>query len=271
MTGPASDRPAANHPAAAIIPVRLDSQRLPRKAMLAESGKPLFLHTWDRAVAAEAFDGGVFVATDSDEIAAAGEAAGAHVIRTSPEAPTGSERCAEAVRSIDPNVGHFVDIQGDWPEVDPADLNALVTALRRGDAPTATLAAPLDPSDRARIEHPDVVKVVRDRAGNALYFSRAPIPHLRRAGEATYPILRHIGVYGFTRAALLSIPDLPSSGLAEAESLEQLRFLENGISMQVLDATGCPWGIESRPDYDAFLQRIQGGDPRPVPGSDVQS
>ncbi len=238
--------------AAAIIPVRLDSQRLPGKAMLDESGRPLFLHTWDQAMAASAFDR-VFVATDSDVIADAAATHGAEVIRTSPECRTGSERCAEAARDIDPAIGHFVDIQGDWPEVEPRDLDALVACLRADTAPSATLAVPLEHGDPHATD-PNVVKVVRELGGAAMYFSRATIPHVREGKR--YPSLRHIGVYAFTRETLLSIPALPSSGLAEAEGLEQLRFLENGIPMQVLDATGAPWGIESRGDYDAFLGRL---------------
>ncbi|MBL8737434.1 MAG: hypothetical protein JNL12_13470, partial [Planctomycetes bacterium] len=101
--------------------------------------------------------------------------------------------------------------------------------------------------------NPNVVKVVRGLDGRALYFSRAVVPFVK---EGTFPLRRHIGVYGFQREVLLRIPPLPSSGLAEAESLEQLRFLENGIPMHVLDAAGDPWGIETRSDYDAFLQRL---------------
>lgn len=234
--------------AIAIVPVRLGSQRLPRKALLADSGQPLFVHTWQRAHAARCFDE-VLVATDDDEVAAAAQAAGAPVARTSTRPRTGSERCAEAVAERDAAL--VVDVQGDWPEIDPEDLEALVEALREGPAPVATLACPLD--DAARAADPNVVKVVCGRDGHALYFSRAAIPHAH-AGEPVRR-LRHVGVYGFTRDALLAIPDLPSSGLAETESLEQLRFLENGLSIRVLAARGEPWGIESRTDYDAFLAR----------------
>jgi 3-deoxy-manno-octulosonate cytidylyltransferase (CMP-KDO synthetase) len=250
----AAGTPTGSSSAIAIIPVRLDSQRLPGKAMLAESGRPLFLHTWERAVAATRF-AGVWVATDSDEVHAACESGGARVVRTSAAPRTGSERCAEALREFD--AGIVVDIQGDWPEVAPNDLDALVDCLRDEPAlPTATLAVPL--RDPARIADPNVVKVVRDRARNALYFSRAAIPHVR-AGHACVR-LRHIGVYAFTRASLSRVPELPSSGLAEAEGLEQLRFLENGMAMRVLDATGDPWGIETRADYEAFLTRSRAED-----------
>ncbi|MGE3174731.1 MAG: 3-deoxy-manno-octulosonate cytidylyltransferase [Planctomycetota bacterium] len=235
--------------AVAIVPVRVGSQRLPGKALLRDSGKELFLHTCDRAREATRFDR-VLVATDDDDVEAAARRDGVEVVRTSPTPRTGSERCAEAARELDCDA--VVDIQGDWPEVRPADLDALCDQLLSGAAVCNTLAVPL--TDPAKLQDPNVVKVVRGLDGRALYFSRAAIPFVR---DGEHPRLRHIGVYGFTRATLLRIPDLPSSGLAEAESLEQLRFLENGIPMHVSLAGGDPWGIETRADYDSFLRRLQ--------------
>ena len=233
--------------ALAIVPVRTGSQRLPGKALLAESGQALFLHTCDQAKKARNIDR-VCVATDDDTVEAISRAHGLLVVRTSPACRTGSERCAEAAATIPCRA--VLDIQGDWPEVDPRDLEAVVDQLLTGQAVCNTLCVPL--TDPAAIQDQNVVKVVRGRNGKALYFSRAAIPFVK---DGTYPIRRHIGVYGFQRDTLLAIPDLPSSGLAEAESLEQLRFLENDIPMHVLDAKGDPWGIETRSDYDAFLQR----------------
>jgi 3-deoxy-manno-octulosonate cytidylyltransferase (CMP-KDO synthetase) len=241
------------HAAIAIVPVRTGSQRLPGKALLRESGKELFLHTCDQAKKARNIDE-VFVATDDDAVEAAAKHHGFRVVRTSPSCRTGSERCAEAAASLPCSA--VLDIQGDWPEVHPRDLEALVTALLEGAAVCNTLCAPL--RDPEALGNPNVVKVVRGGNGKALYFSRATIPYLKDGPDAQHygPVLRHIGVYGFSRATLLRVPSLPSSGLAEAESLEQLRFLENDIPMHVLDAEGDPWGIETRGDYDAFLQRL---------------
>lgn len=236
--------------AVAIIPVRVDSQRLPGKALLAESGRALFLHTCERARRAECFDQ-VLVATDSAEVAEAAQRGGFTPVMTSSKPRTGSERCAEAAADLD--TGIVVDIQGDWPEVDPEDLRELVASLAGNstDRACATLCARLEDAETAA--DPNVVKVVRGHDGAALYFSRSPIPFRRKPDSHT--ILRHIGVYGFSRATLLRLPDLPSSGLDEIEGLEQLRFLENGIRIQVLDARGDAWGIECRSDYDAFLRR----------------
>ncbi len=234
--------------ALAIVPVRVGSQRLPGKALLRESGQELFLHTCDRAREARNIDR-VVVATDDDEVEAAARRKGYDVVRTSPACRTGSERCAEAAAAIACRA--VLDIQGDWPEVDPRDLEALVAQLLGGAATCNTLCVPL--TEPTAIADPNVVKVVRGRHGRALYFSRAPIPYVK---EGHFLLRRHIGVYGFCRETLLRVPGLPSSGLAEAESLEQLRFLENDIPMHVLDAKGDPWGIETRADYDAFLQRL---------------
>lgn len=245
----------SNVAALAIIPVRVGSQRLPGKALLTESGQELFLHTCDQAKKARNIDR-VIVATDDDVVEAAARRKGYGVVRTSPACRTGSERCAEAAAAIPCKA--VLDIQGDWPEVDPRDLEAIVDQLLRGEAVTNTLCVPL--ADPEAIANPNVVKVVRGRTGKALYFSRAAVPYVK---EGPFGLLRHIGVYGFERATLLRIPPLPSSGLAEAESLEQLRFLENDIPMHVLDAQGDPWGIETRADYDAFLGRLARKKPCP--------
>ena len=242
--------------AAAIIPVRIGSQRLPGKAMLAESGRPFFLHTWQQASRAERISA-VFVATDSDEVATAAAAAGAQVQRTGSGPRTGTERCAEAAQGLPFSV--FLNLQGDWPEIDPQDLDRMADQLLAGEVVCNTLAAPLESA--SALADGNVVKVVRGRDGAALYFSRAPIPFLRDGpgdGES-FQRLRHIGAYGFARQTLLEIPQLPASDLAEAEHLEQLQWLENGIAIHVLDSIGRPWGIETRADYDAFLSRMETG------------
>ena len=256
--------------AVAIVPVRIESQRLPNKALLAESGQPLFLHTWSAAAEAMGRER-AFIATDSDAVDAAARDAGATVIRTSRAPRTGSERCAEALRELDlDDEDIVVNVQGDWPEIPARDLASLTRTLRQHpDAATATLCAAV--TDPANLADHNVVKVVRSNAENggqpprALYFSRAAIPFRRETEGAAgdYPTLRHIGVYAFRARILRGLSAMPSSGLAELESLEQLKLLENGVEMAVLDASGDPWGIETRADYDAFLQRQQNSGNRP--------
>ena len=220
--------------ALAIIPVRVGSQRLPRKALLTESGKELFLHTCDQAKKARNIDR-VVVATDDDEVERAAKRHGYGVVRTSPACRTGSERCAEAAASIECKA--VLDIQGDWPEVDPRDLEALVAQLLEGRAVTNTLAVPL--TDAQVLQNPNVVKVVRGRNGKALYFSRAPIPWPRDQSLAGQPTLsasqalRHVGIYAYRAGFLRAFPQLPRSPIEDIEALEQLRVLWNGHRIAV--------------------------------------
>jgi 3-deoxy-manno-octulosonate cytidylyltransferase (CMP-KDO synthetase) len=179
--------------------VRVDSQRLPGKALLRESGQELFLHTADQARRAGNIDA-VYIATDDDRVEAAAVRHGYTVARARARpAATGSERCAEAVAAIPCRA--VLDIQGDWPEVLPQDLEALVSQLLQRKAVCNTLCVPL--RDAAIAANPNVVKVVRGRNGKALYFSRASIPYSK---ELAFPLLRHIGVYGFQRETLLRCP-----------------------------------------------------------------
>ena len=157
--------------ALAIIPVRVGSQRLPGKALLKESGQELFLHTCDQAKKASNIDL-VCVATDDDDVEAAAKRAGYEVVRTSEACRTGSERCAEAALQFDCRA--VLDIQGDWPEVAPSDLESLVAQLLNGESSCNTLCAQLH--DHDTIQNPNVVKVVRGINQKALYFSRQAIP-----------------------------------------------------------------------------------------------
>jgi len=250
--------------AVAVIPVRLGSARLPGKALLDETGRPLFVHTAQQARAAACFDE-VVVATDSSEVMGACEAHDIRPILTSETAPSGSARCAEALPELgDPAV--VVDVQGDWPEVPPADLERLVACLSSDPAiPIATLSCLLD--DASDFDNPHVVKLVTDNDGRALYFSRAAIPGSRAAPtngpDATAETLRlarrHLGVYGFQAPTLASLADLPDSPLEGREGLEQLRWLTAGLRIQVLASSGTPRGIETRADYDAFVERVASG------------
>ncbi|MEZ5990177.1 MAG: 3-deoxy-manno-octulosonate cytidylyltransferase [Planctomycetota bacterium] len=244
--------------AIAIVPVRLGSARLPRKALLEECGRrPLFLHTVAQAGRATLLDE-VVVATDSDEVRERAEEAGVRVVMTGPEARTGSERCAMALPAL-PEAGIVIDVQGDWPEVPPEDLDALVEALRGdGEADIATLSCALD--SEADFRNPHVVKVVTGARDQALYFSRAPIPSSKGgvfSGDKGWRLgRRHVGVYAVRRAALASLPDLPDSPLEQREELEQLRWLAAGLTILVLPSKGRPRGIETRDDYEGFLTRL---------------
>lgn len=241
-----------------IVPVRLGSSRLPRKAMLHECGqRPLFLHTVFQAKKARLLDD-VVVATDSQEIFEESEKAGIRALMTGPEARTGSERCAMALPAL-PEAGILIDVQGDWPEVPPDDLDALVESLRDPSRPSiATLACRLDSEED--FQNPHVVKVVKGHQDQALYFSRAPIPSSKAGvftGDPGWHLgRRHVGVYGFRKDALARLPSLPDSPLEDREELEQLRWLAAGLAITVLASKGRPRGIETREDYEAFLTRL---------------
>ena len=250
--------PAGEQPhALAILPARLGSTRLPAKVLLAETGRPLFVHT-AQAVARASRVARVLVATDDERVVAAAEEHGVEAVLTSPDHPSGTDRVHEAAASAS---GHDVvlNVQADEPEVEPTELDALVAAFADPAVEAATLAAPIEDPDE--LAATSVVKVVRDASGDALYFSRALLPNRShaRAGDAAEPLgLRHVGVYAFRPAALAAFCALPPSALERAENLEQLRWLEAGRRMRVLDARRAPRGIDTEADYLAFVTRVNG-------------
>ncbi|HUK11818.1 MAG TPA: 3-deoxy-manno-octulosonate cytidylyltransferase [Thermoanaerobaculaceae bacterium] len=212
----------------AVIPARYASTRFPGKPLAPIAGKPMVAHVVARAVEAGCF-AEVVVATDDERIAAAASAAGARPVMTG-ECRSGTDRVAAAAREADASV--VLNVQGDEPALPPENLRLLAEfLLARPDAPIATLALP---GTREDLDNPNVVKVVCGGDGRALYFSRAAIPYPRNAGPA--PVRRHVGLYGFQKAALLEFAGWPESGLERVEALEQLRALENGMAIHVLAA-----------------------------------
>ncbi len=247
--------------ALAIVPARLHSTRLPRKMLLRDSGRFLFEHTVRNAERARALER-VVLATDAEEIAAAARSVGIEVVLTSAEHPSGTDRVREAFQRLAPgDVDVVVNLQGDEPELDPADLDALVAAFAAPEVEVATLCAPV--AGREEALSASVVKVVRDARGDALYFSRSPLPALehpaKRAGAPGWAsVLRHIGIYAFRPRALEAFCALAPSPLELAESLEQLRWLEAGKRMRVLTARRATAGIDTQEEYAAFVARCAG-------------
>lgn len=229
----------------AVIPARFAAVRLPGKPLLNETGKYLVQHVWDRVIQARRLSR-VLIATDDKRIERAAKSFGAEVAMTSPDHPNGTSRCAEVARKIP--CDHVINIQGDEPDIDPATVDKCAALLGSCDMSTVatTFLSPEEESNPAR------VKVVLDRDGYALYFSRTRIPS---AG----PALLHLGLYGYTRKFLLKLARLPATPLAEQERLEQLRVLENGhrIRVAVVD-TDNPGGIDTPADYAAFVARYKG-------------
>jgi 3-deoxy-manno-octulosonate cytidylyltransferase (CMP-KDO synthetase) len=226
-----------------IIPARYGAQRFPGKPLADLAGKPVIAHVVERARRARGVDV-VAVATDDERIARAAEQAGAEAIVTG-DAATGTDRVAEAARRLRPAPDIIVNLQGDEPLIEPEAIETLVAAME-GNVVMGTLARPLGEGELGR---PQVVKVVTDRSGDALYFSRAPIPHRRTGGES--PLARaHVGVYAFTAAFLQEFASLPRGRLEVEESLEQLRALEHGHRIRVAETRYAGFGIDTPEDLE---------------------
>ena len=234
--------------AVGVIPSRWGSTRFPGKSLALIGGKPLLAWVVERVRQATRLDE-ILVATDDERIAAAARSFGAAVAMTRADHPSGTDRIAEAIRQISADV--VVNIQGDEPLIDPALIDRVAGALLdSGGWDMATAASPIRSSDE--LHNPDVVKVVRDLAGRALYFSRSVIPFVRGAPAGFAPVagqhLRHVGIYGYRRAFLERLVTEPPCALENLEKLEQLRALALGGRMVVLDCDAAGIGVDSPGD-----------------------
>lgn len=216
-----------------IIPARYASTRFPGKPLALIAGKPLIQRVVEQCRRAKSLSE-VVVATDDQRIADAAKQF-CRVEMTRPDHPSGSDRIAEAAARL--NCDAVVNIQGDEPLISPAVIDAVAGALAQQTMSTAATAI----KDPAEYDSPNVVKVVVNAAGHALYFSRRTIPYLREAASrsaneqlAAFPFLKHLGIYGYRRETLLKLVQFPVSPLENAERLEQLRALENGIQIAVV-------------------------------------
>src|SRR5437764_10664084 len=237
--------------AVGIIPARWSSTRFPGKPLHLIAGKPLLRHVWERCQRAEKLHA-LIVATDDMRIAEAAFDWGAEVAVTSPKHRSGTDRVAEVARHAK-NFEFVINIQGDEPLIDPRLIDDLVEKLqsdRKIDIVTA--AHPfLNPADA---ESPHQTKVVVDRNNCALYFSRSVIPYSAEPSRVRY--LRHQGIYGFRRDALLRFVQWKPSLLERAESLEQLRALENGVKVHVLITRHGSPGVDTPADAKALEQKV---------------
>jgi 3-deoxy-manno-octulosonate cytidylyltransferase (CMP-KDO synthetase) len=240
-----------------VIPARWASTRFPGKPLVMIAGRSLVERVWLRAAASRRAVAS-WVATDDSRIADHVRAFGGQVVMPSGEFATGTDRIAASIDLIAAQLGsepeQIVNIQGDEPLIDIGRVDAVIDALRESDADIATLAAPV--GDAVAFASRDVVKVVCDLRGFALYFSRAPIPW-----DGGSLARRHIGVYGFQTAALRRFAGLPRSPLETAECLEQLRALQNGFKIKVLDTTSPHLGVDRPEDVarvEDELARLEG-------------
>jgi len=231
---------------AGVIPARLSSTRLSRKVLRTVAGRPMVEWVW-RAAAASGLMDPVVVATDSDEVAAVCRERSIPVVMTSPSCPSGSDRVREAAQQIDADI--YVNIQGDEPTLTPDFFPPLLRLFQRPEVEVSTLAVRCQPEEFA---NPNAVKVVTALDGRALYFSRATIP-FDRDGTGFTGYRKHLGIYAYHKAALERFAALKPSPLEMLERLEQLRLLENGISIYVADAPRDTIGVDTEED----LQRAE--------------
>ena len=237
---------------AIIIPARFASSRLPAKPLLRQTGKYLVQHVYERACEVKSASR-VIVATDDARIAAAVRSFGGEVAMTRADHLSGTDRIAEVAMSLDAEI--LVNIQGDEPLVDPESIETLIELMRRPATDMATLAVPIP--DAAAYRNPNVVKVVTDDAGRALYFSRSPIPFFRDAEPDLSLAKQHLGLYAYRREFLLRITKLPLHPLELAEKLEQLRVLGSGGTLRVGVVPHAHRGVDTPEDYAAFVAHWQ--------------
>lgn len=228
-----------------VIPARLHSTRLPRKVLREIAGAPMIAHVFRRARRSAALSD-LLVATDAQEVVDTCRALGIPAVLTSPDHPSGTDRVWEISRTRAADV--YVNIQGDEPLISPDHVRALVEPFqRRPETQVSTLRI------RATVEEaadPNVAKVVCGVGGAALYFSRLPIP-CDRDGTAAPAFWKHLGIYAYRREALESFHRFPPSPLETAERLEQLRFLEHGIPIHVVETTEPTIGVDTEADLHA--------------------
>ena len=237
-------RKSAGCRAIGLIPARLAATRLPNKPLLDIAGKPMIQWVYERARAASSLDD-VMIATPDDEIRRCVESFGGEAIMTSPDHRSGTDRLAEAARFLDADI--ILNIQGDEPLLEPEAVDALVRAMIEfPDAQMGSLMCPL--ADASEEDDPAVVKVVTDREGFALYFSRSRIPYPRDP-EAAQP-RKHIGIYAYRRDCLIAFSRLAPTPLEKAESLEQLRALENGYRIKMVETSFSPTSVDTPEDLE---------------------
>jgi 3-deoxy-manno-octulosonate cytidylyltransferase (CMP-KDO synthetase) len=244
-----------------IIPARYGSTRFPGKPLALIAGKPLIQHVIERCRSARSLSD-VVVATDDARICEFAQKI-CRVEMTRADHPSGSDRIAEVAQRCECDA--VINIQGDEPLIDPSVVDAVAGALPEDEMSTAATRI----SNQEELDNPNVVKVVVNRAGRALYFSRRTIPYLREAASsskseqlAAFPFLKHLGIYGYRREALLRLVRFPVSALEAAEKLEQLRALENGIAIAVVQVNYDSVGVDAPADIERVEKLLKIGNPK---------
>ncbi|MBI3306404.1 MAG: 3-deoxy-manno-octulosonate cytidylyltransferase [Candidatus Omnitrophica bacterium] len=236
-----------------VIPARLGSTRLHEKVLKLIHGRPMIQHVWERVrQAGELAE--VIVACDDARVETCVLGFGGKAALTSKEHPNGSSRVAEIASRFEADI--FINIQGDEPMIHPSGIDELARAMRQDSSvQVATLAVPR--TDREDYENPNVVKVVRNQNGDALYFSRSPLPYYRDSAAGPVSYLKHLGIYGYRRNFLLQFVGWKTSSLEAAEKLEQLRILEKGFPIRVLETPYDSFSVDTAEDLQSVEQKMK--------------
>jgi 3-deoxy-manno-octulosonate cytidylyltransferase (CMP-KDO synthetase) len=233
---------------AIIIPARYASTRLPGKPLIDILGKPMVQHVYERAMEVPQAQA-VLVATDDQRVADVVRGFGGRCVMTSPSHPSGTDRIAEVMAQVEAEI--YINLQCDVPQVRPADIAILAAGLRADlSVQVGTLCHPIPPEE---VANPNTVKVVLAANGNALYFSRAPIPYLRDSCDEPPRYLKHVGVYAYRREVLEAYAGLPQPMIEKAEKLEQLRLLAAGFCIRVFEVGTTGPGV----DTPQCLERVR--------------
>ncbi|MCG2711289.1 MAG: 3-deoxy-manno-octulosonate cytidylyltransferase [Candidatus Omnitrophica bacterium] len=237
-----------------IIPARYGSTRLAAKSLANILGKPMIQHIYERAREASVLDE-VIVATDDERIKKTVCDFGGKVVLTSKDHSSGTERLTEVVFDLDVKV--IVNIQGDEPLLHPSMINDVAYALLENkELVMATLKHRI--TDEKEFDNPNIVKVITDKENFAVYFSRSPIPNVLRKKEGVdIPLYKHIGIYAYTKDFLLTFKGLKPSRLEEAESLEQLRAIEHGYKIKVLETKHETVSVDTQEDLDKVIRYLK--------------
>jgi 3-deoxy-manno-octulosonate cytidylyltransferase (CMP-KDO synthetase) len=234
-----------------VIPARFSSSRFPGKVLVPISSKPMLQHVYERASQAR-YLSSTIIATDDERVFEAARHFGAQVRMTRSDHVSGTDRVAEVASAEDAEI--VVNIQGDEPLIDPDAIDAAVLPLEHyPEVVMSTLAKEIE--NLREVADPNVVKVVTDRAGNAIYFSRCPIPHGRQGFQPKH--FKHIGLYVYRRRFLLEYSSLPMGPLEQAERLEQLRALENGYKIRVVETQYESLGVDTPEDLARVSQLME--------------
>lgn len=222
-----------------VIPARYYSTRFPGKPLALLKGKPLVQHVWERATRARSIEK-IIVATDHKEIFKRIKEFGGECMLTSPYHKSGTERVAEVVKEMDFEI--IVNVQGDEPMIAPVLIDSIVETLNSEEVSMVSIYEIWD--DEKAFFNPNIVKVVLDKDGFAIYFSRSPIPYSKNSGK----FFRHVGIYGYKKNTLLQLISLPQSSLEIREGLEQLRAIENRIKIKMIESNGITLGVDTLED-----------------------